>query len=347
MIASRVFAGCLAIGLAVCGCSGASPPTPALASAPVTPAAPAAPAAVPGPLPPPPSESPIIVASALSQSAPAAATAGCPAPEIRAYEIAEDLGGLSGIAPADQPNEFVAISDAGGVYTLSLGDGGAQLTSQGRLAGLETATNSDRDAEALLRLPDGRWLVSFERSHRLVVFPPGLSGLTGGPATVVAVPDAWRALDWNRGVEALALAGDGRIVAIEEGVPLQLASRTAWRFDPPTGSSLDATSVTYSTGFAVAPGDAAGGNDGRIYVLEREITGLGLSARIARVTEAADGSLSVETTLDLSGSLPAANYEGMTVDPYRSEGRRFVLVSDGDDGARSIIVDIVTADCAF
>ncbi len=344
MIASRAFAGCFAIGLVVCGCSSASPPTPAMASAPVTPAAPAA---APGPVSPPPSESPVIVASALSQSAPAAATAGCPAPEIRAYEIAEDLGGLSGVAPADQPGEFIAISDAGGVYTLSLGDDGAQLTPQGRLAGLETATNSDRDAEALLRLPDGRWLVSFERSHRLVVFPPGLSGLTGGPATVIAVPDAWRALDWNRGVEALALAGDGRIVAIEEGVPLQLAGRAAWRFDPPTGASIAATALTYSTGFAVAPGDAVGGNDGRIYVLEREITGLGLSARIARITEAADGSLSVETTLDLSGSLPAANYEGMTIDPYRSEGQRFVLVSDGDGGARSIIVDILTADCVF
>ena len=345
MIASRAFAGCLAIGIAICGCSGASPPTPAMASATVTPAAPAAAA---GPAPPsPPTGSPVIVATALSQSASAAAVAGCPAPEIRAYEVAEDLGGLSGVAPTDQPGEFVAISDAGGVYTLALGDGGAQLTPRGRLAGLETATNADRDAEALLRLPDGRWLVSFERTHRLVVFPPGLNGLIDGPASVVAVPDAWRALDWNRGVEALALAGDGRIVAIEEGVPLQLADRTAWRFHPPTGSSLDATSVTYSTGFTVAPGDAAGGNDGRIYVLEREITGLGLSARIARVTEGADGNLSVEATLDLGGVLPAANYEGMTIDPYRSEGQRFVLVSDGDDGARSIIVDIVTADCAF
>ena len=273
--------------------------------------------------------------------------AGCPAPDVSVNEAADGLGGLSGLAPLDGPGEFVTVSDAGGLYTLTLRDGQARLTAHGRLAGLETATGSDRDAEALLRLSDGRWLVSFERTHRLAVFPPGLAGLVDGPASVVAVPADWRALEWNQGVEALALGGDGRIVAIEEGTPLQIGSRTAWRFDPPSGSSITATPVTYDTGFAVAPGDAVGGTDGHIYVLERQVTGRGLSARIVRLTEADDGSLAAGTVLDLGDSLPIANYEGIAVDPSATGGHRFVLVSDGDSNDRSIIADIRAPDCAF
>ena len=311
-------------------------------------AAPVSLGAAPEPaLPEEPTGPPSIAAAPLSLQVAMGATADCPAPEIRAYEAPDGLGGLSGLAPLDGPGEFVAISDAGGLFSLSLSDGDVRLTPHGQLAGLETATGSDRDAEALLRLPDGRWLVSFERTHRLAVFPPGLTGLIEGPARVVAVPDDWRALSWNQGVEALALDRDGMVVAIEEGTPLQVGSRNVWRFEPPSGSSIVATPATYSTAFAVAPGDAVGGTDGRIYVLEREITGRGLTARIVRVAEAADGSLSAEVALSLGDSLPPANYEGITVDPYATGGQRFVLLSDGDDSGRSIIVDVRAPDCAF
>ena len=161
------------------------------------------------------------------------------------------------------------------------------------------------------------------------------------------MPREWQALQRNQGVEAMALDSSGRIVAIEDGSPLQVSGRAAWRFDPPSGASIIAESLTYSTAFAVAPGDASAGTDGRVYVLEREITGRGLTARIVRVAESADGSLSADAVLDLGDSLPLANYEGMTADPYTTSGQRFILVSDGDDNARSIIVDIRAPDCTF
>lgn len=346
MPVSRTFLWCLAAAVVVCGCSGAPAPTPAPAADAVLPV----PAVVPPdrpPVPDRPAAGPVVVARPLPGLVPASATAGCAPPVVHAYETTDDLGGLSGIARGDGPGEFVVISDAGGVFSLAFDDSGARLVPRGLLAGLETGTNADRDAEALARLPDGRWIVSFERTHRLAVFPSGLGGLVGGPASVVGVPADWRALPANQGVESLALGGDGRLVAIAEGSPLQVGDRPVWWFSPPDGPQIQALAATYRTGFGVTPGDAAGGPDGQVYVLERQLDTGGLTARIVRVVAAGDGRLGPQATLDLSGMVPAANYEGMTIDPAFADGLRFILVSDGDGAAPSVIVDLVVRSCAF
>ncbi len=85
------------------------------------------------------------------------------------------FGGFSGLSLVDG-RELTAISDRGHWWTASL-----EHDASGRLRGVRgnkmgplldtdggpVTGRARRDAEELLRLPDGSWLVSFEGDHRL------------------------------------------------------------------------------------------------------------------------------------------------------------------------------------
>jgi hypothetical protein len=141
-------------------------------------------------------------------------------------------GGLS--MTANSPN-FGGWSDlhvsADGRTLSSISDQGSWLTAavdydaQGNLAGLSQgkigslrgldgkplANKIDADAEGMARLPDGSWLVSFERRHRIWHYPT-----FDGTPRPVNLPDDFARQPENGGVEALTVLADGRIVAISE-----------------------------------------------------------------------------------------------------------------------------------
>jgi hypothetical protein len=169
------------------------------------------------------------------------------------------------------------------------------------------------DAEALARLPDGTWLVAFERRHRIRAYRR-----LDGPGLYVAAPPGLEAAPSNGGLESLAVLPDGRLFAIAEtfSPPERPELRHAWLGVPGRWTSL-----YWQPAPGFHPTDAAILPDGRALVLERRFSLLGgFSARL--VMTAPDALRSVregavlrgETILMLDDApLPSENWEAVAV----------------------------------
>jgi len=188
------------------------------------------------------------------------------------------------------------------------------------------------DAEAIARLPDGTWLVAFERWHRIRAY-----ARLDGPGQYVAAPPGNGAAPANAGIESLALLADGRLLAITEGLAPEgrPALRRGWIGRPGAW-----TPIAWRGAPPFVPVDAAGLPDGGALVLERRFSVFGgFAARLLRVAPGAiaalgrEGVLEGEEILRLDGrALPAENWEGVGV--ARDEGRLIVaLVSDDNESA--------------
>ncbi len=86
------------------------------------------------------------------------------------------FGGWSDLHVSPDGKTLTSISDEGAWLTATIEyDGEANLAGLsnariGQLHGLDgklIASKAEADAEAMARLPDGSWLVAFERDHRL------------------------------------------------------------------------------------------------------------------------------------------------------------------------------------
>ncbi len=244
------------------------------------------------------------------------------------------FGGLSGIHLAPDLT-LTAISDLGWWWRAPL------LLRDGQLAGIGEALHGplrdsgggilrrgvQGDAESLTRLPDGDWLVGFERRHRILRY----RDLAGPGLPVEALPGIENAPS-NGGLEGLAMLADGRLLALAEQLPGHGGpeSRAAW-FGTPQGGRITWRATDYLPAPGLEPTDVAGLPDGGALVLERRFSILGgFTGRLARLSPAALGSgapLVAETWLDLPPDAPAENWEGVAV--LRHAGRVLVaLISD-------------------
>jgi hypothetical protein len=112
------------------------------------------------------------------------------------------------------------------------------------------------NAEALAIVPHGEFLIAFEYVHRIWRYPDGLSET---PAELSDLPLRIEGAR-NRGIEALAVLADGRLIAIQEGGS---GNSKAYLFD---GSNW--IGVTYATGDGFRPTGADRLPSGEILVLE-------------------------------------------------------------------------------
>lgn len=245
------------------------------------------------------------------------------------------FGGLSGLHLAADLT-LTAVSDLArfAEFTLALSPElrptGLALRRAGRLgdgAGRPLARGYAGDAESLARMPDGRWLVGFERWHRIRAYRD-----LAGPGLYVEAPAGLERAPVNAGLEALAVLEDGRLLAIAEELPPPEAAglTTAWLGQPGAWRPL-----AYRPTPAMNPVDAAALPGGGALVLERGFSLFGgFSGRLCRVTAAAlarpDGVLEPEEVLRLAPPLPVDNYEAVAT--ARLDGRTLVaLVSDDNE----------------
>jgi hypothetical protein len=133
------------------------------------------------------------------------------------------FGGLSSIRVLPDGEHLAAVSDEGFWLSgrLVLGEGrlegvadvemGPLLDPDGRAPG----GKDSRDAESLALLPDGSFVVGFEREHRLLRYPAGTGRPDGVPA-VVPPPPGLEQAPFNGGIEALLAMRDGRLLALTE-----------------------------------------------------------------------------------------------------------------------------------
>lgn len=171
------------------------------------------------------------------------------------------FGGWSDLRVTPDGRRLTSVSDVGGWFTATIEydqDGNLAGLSDGRIGplrqpdGRPLSAKDWADSEAMAHMPDGSWMVSFERHHRLWRYPT----LDGIPVAV-DLPGDFRRQPFNGGAEALSALPDGRLVAISErysvrpgfnvgwiGVPSG-EGRYAWsRFEYATAPSFHPTAIT-------------------------------------------------------------------------------------------------------
>ena len=254
--------------------------------------------------------------------------------ELRSNE--RNFGGLSGLwIDADR---LLAVSDRGLWLSARI-----VLDGAGRLTGLtdaELAPLLDQqgratplfgplaDAEALTRTPDGSYVVSFERQHRLWRYA-GPEPLTA-PAQRVAGPRAIFALPNNGGFEAISALHDGRLLLIAESRRDRSGDFVAWLLR----SDRSAAGLTYAATGEFRPTDAAALPNGDVLVLERRFTGLigGFAARVALLRAAdlqAGARVEAEQIALIERPLTLDNFEGLAVS--RAAGGTLVWLLTDDN----------------
>jgi hypothetical protein len=181
------------------------------------------------------------------------------------------------------------------------------------------------DAESLSRLPDGTWLVGFERWHRIRAYRH-IDGW-GEPGPVLP---GLRQAPLNGGLESLTILADGRWLAVAEELRLGEGLRRAWIGRPGVW-----TLVAYRPATGFVPTDAAALPDGGAVLTERRFSWLGgFQGRLVHLpaamlaSPAPEAVLEPETLLD-AAALPTENWEGVSSFPWR--GRQLVAVMTDDN----------------
>ncbi len=244
------------------------------------------------------------------------------------------FGGWSDVWIAPSGERLVAISDRGYWFEARLKadfrDGPLALEAA-RLGPLldqggAPLSGGAADAEALAALPDHGYLVGFERQHRLWRYPPADPPFSVPPAPVVAPPGLDSA-PFNAGLEALVHLGEGRLLAIAEGLG-DGATRVGWLFDGREWHGLG-----YAPAPDFSPTGATRAPNGDVLVLERRYTRRdGVGARIVRLPAAAirqGADLMGEELARLEAPLTLDNFEGIAA--RRGSGGETLIYLLSDD----------------
>ena len=240
------------------------------------------------------------------------------------------FGGLSGLTISGDGVELVAISDRGWWFKALLvygtdGDlislNSAELSPVLHLNGRQNEDKAWLDAEALVRLPGGDFIVAFERMHRLWRYSN-----VDAIARSLRINSIFTNLPYNRGIEALITLDGGRLLAIAESGP-SFHILSGWIFD-----GVQAESLSYPYDGYFRPSDAVRLDKCRILILERGYNERrGVAARLMLldvVSVIASADLQPRLFIELVPPVPLDNFEGLAVrrDPL---GKLFVyLVSD-------------------
>lgn len=236
------------------------------------------------------------------------------------------FGGISGFS--FDGRTVTAINDAGHWLHFDL-----RLDPEGRPVGasnLEIAplggldgSKDDGDAEDVAWTPVG-WLVSFERRHRLLLYPDGLSGQ---PVRQHA-PEGIERQPNNGGLEAVARLRDGRLLLLsEEGAD----SGGGWGWIGTPGAW---SRVSYHREGAFQPTAAAQLPDGDILVTERRFTLIGgVALRLVRLPLAdlkPGAAITGQEVLRLEPPLLVDNFEGLAIH-QRADGRAVAYIMSDDN----------------
>jgi hypothetical protein len=231
------------------------------------------------------------------------------------------LHGLSDLVV--QPDgALIAVSDEGDLVC-----GRIALDAKGRLAGVTDATlgplasldgrplsgtKTDSDSEGLALWPNGDLMVSFERNHRIWLYPAA-----GGPPHAIPKPDA--PFPDNDGMEALALdpeAGPDAYIAGREDTRETWTCRLSGGCTPYLRPGKDGLGKLTSA--RAVPG-------GRWAFLFREFSPLAGVTSHLLVTDRAGRTLD---ELDIARPATVDNFEGVAAVPGPGGVIRFYLISD-------------------
>lgn len=229
------------------------------------------------------------------------------------------FGGWSDLHVSPDGKSLTSISDEGAWLTATIEyDGEANLAGLsnariGQLHGLNgqlIADKAEADAEGLAHLPDGSWLVSFERNHRIWRY----SALTATP-TLVEGPAEIGRQPTNGGIEGIAVLADGRLVAISEEYSQRPGTVIGWIGTPTAGGRYDWRTFNYATIPDFRPTAITQLPDGSVAMIERAFDmARGVRCRVMRFDAAqlvAGGTVQAEELARLASPYAVDNLEGI------------------------------------
>lgn len=272
----------------------------------------------------------LTTAALLSIGLQGSAAPNYPAGFLSAFRWSDDdprLGGLSAIDVTADGSRFVALSDAGAITEgRFLRDGAGVIT------GIEAAPMrllkgegeaplkpGRTDSEGLAVAADGTIHVSFEGAARVLAYDA-----IDGPARNLPTPEAFRRLQGNSALEALAVDEKGWLYTLPERSGRQDRPFPVWVFDGRDWSQPFA--LPRDGGFL--PVGADFGPDGRFYLLERDFQGLaGFAARVRAFRLGPDGAGAGEVILQTPLGTHD-NLEGLSVWQDAAGNIRLTMVSD-------------------
>jgi len=230
-----------------------------------------------------------------------------------------NFGGWSDLHVSADGRTLTTVSDLGSWLTAAI-----EYDASGNLAGLDRArigslrgldgkplaSKIDADAEGMAHLPDGSWLVSFERSHRIWRYPT----LDGVPVPI-NLPEDFTRQPENGGVETLTAMPDGRVIAISEDYSLTPGLLVGWIGQPGAEGRYSWQSFQYVKTQDFNPTALAPLPDGGFVLLERAFDmARGVRIRVMRF-EAADlrpgGTIRARELARLVSPAAVDNLEGI------------------------------------
>jgi len=184
-----------------------------------------------------------------------------------------NFGGWSDIHVSPDGKALNSISDEGSWLTATVdydADGNLAGLSNGRIGSLRGLDGTPLEnkvtsaAEGMARLPDGSWLVAFERKHRFWRYPTLDATPTPieGPADLGQQPN-------NGGVEAVTALADGRIIAISEEYVVNPGMLRGWIGQPTGGDRYSWQTFDYAKTPDFNPTALVQLPDGSLCLLER------------------------------------------------------------------------------
>jgi hypothetical protein len=241
--------------------------------------------------------------------------------------LLHELSGLTMTAS----DRFVAVGDEGVLLEARLVlDAGARLigvtdATLTRLTGEngEPLTDGGADAEGLALLPNGDRLVSFEKEHRILLYPKA-----GGPPREIPSPRV--AFPFNAGMEALTaapdLGADGYMVGAED-------SGETWTCHV-SASCVQGPTVEKPEEFGLVAIERLPG--GMTAFLLRAYD----PVRHNRITLEIHRGDTIIARMDMAPPLTVDNFEAMTSVANADGSRRFYLLSDDNnrDSQRTLLL---------
>jgi hypothetical protein len=230
-----------------------------------------------------------------------------------------NFGGWSDLHVTPDGRNLVSISDEGSWFTAAIdydADGnlvGLSGRRIGSLRGLDGKVLTDKqwmDAEGMALMPDGSWIVSFERHHRIWRYPT----LDGIPAAIETPADFAKQPN-NGGIEALTARPDGTIIAISEEYTVRPGFNVGWIGTPDTAGRYRWDHFEYAVIPDFRPTAIRQLPDGSYATLERAFDPVrGVRVRVMRF--AADqlkpqASVTAEELARLASPYAVDNLEGL------------------------------------
>jgi hypothetical protein len=247
-----------------------------------------------------------------------------------------NFGGWSDLHVSPDGRTLTSISDLGSWLTATI-----DYDSHGNLAGLSNGrigsirgldgkplpNKIEADAEGMAAMPDGSWLVSFERNHRIWRYPT----LDGTPMPINLPDDFTRQPD-NGGVEALTALPDGRVIAISEEYSTTAGFVVGWIGQPAAEGRYTWQTFQYTKIADFNPTALTPLPDGGFVILERAFDmARGVRVRVmkAEATELQPGAIVRARELArLVSPVAVDNLEGVAATKGRHGETLLWLISD-------------------